>query len=309
MTDPMNWEVADLDRLITDGVQESLTLDYKGAAALTPMTESVKTEISKDVSAFANSAGGIIVYGLREVNQLPAALEPIDTNLVTRERLEQVIDSRIQRRIDGLRIKQINIPGGAVFVVAVPQSLRAPHMASDHRYYKRFEFRSVMMEDYEVRDVSTRSAGPDLALALSISGGALHYDDGAVASRAVALKAIIRNDSKVPAEYALFSLVLDARLGPIVAGHTYGPAEVRVDDVPAHLWQVNWVVPHKMPIWSGARFRCIDRADIHVPRGPGKYVLGWSAKAPHMEERGRIAWLESDGATAVLRLTDVNLSA
>jgi len=58
MAEPVDWEETDLQRLISDGVGESLTLDYKAAAALTPRTESIKKEIGKDVSAFSNSAGG-----------------------------------------------------------------------------------------------------------------------------------------------------------------------------------------------------------------------------------------------------------
>lgn len=33
-----------------------------------------------------------------------------------------------------------------------------------HRYYKRFNFQSVPIEDYEVRDVSRRGEAPDLEL-------------------------------------------------------------------------------------------------------------------------------------------------
>jgi hypothetical protein len=34
---------------------------------------------------------------------------------------------------------------------------RAPHQANDYRYYKRFNFESTPMEDYEVRDLMRRS--------------------------------------------------------------------------------------------------------------------------------------------------------
>lgn len=141
MKEPALWDENDLKELIKDGVGESLTLDYKRAAALTPKTEGVKNEISKDVSAFANSAGGVIVYGITEQGHLPVAIDGMDPNVASREWLDQVIASRIQRRIDGVRINQVRLTSGqVVYVVDIPQSDRTPHMASDKRFYKRFEY-------------------------------------------------------------------------------------------------------------------------------------------------------------------------
>ena len=62
---PRDWKEADILLLITNGVKESLELDYKQCASL-QKADGKKKEISKDVSAFANSAGGTIVYGMIE---------------------------------------------------------------------------------------------------------------------------------------------------------------------------------------------------------------------------------------------------
>ena len=50
---------------IDEGIEESLNLDYKAAGAL-GKTDGKKKEISKDVSAMANSDGGRIIYGVPE---------------------------------------------------------------------------------------------------------------------------------------------------------------------------------------------------------------------------------------------------
>jgi len=44
--------------------------------------------------------------------------------------------------------------GRDIYEVWVPQSTRAPHMAAEHRFYKRFNFESVPVEEYKVRYVS-----------------------------------------------------------------------------------------------------------------------------------------------------------
>jgi len=65
-------ERADLDMLVAQGIQESLALDYKEARSLGKGSPE-RNELCKDVSAFANSAGGQIVYGIEEKDRRPIA--------------------------------------------------------------------------------------------------------------------------------------------------------------------------------------------------------------------------------------------
>ena len=55
----------DLQRLIDEKLPESLTLDYKASPALNKNSGG-RAELVKDVTAFANSAGGQIIYGIPE---------------------------------------------------------------------------------------------------------------------------------------------------------------------------------------------------------------------------------------------------
>jgi predicted HTH transcriptional regulator len=86
------WKLEDLNSMITQEVQESLELDYKRSDAL-KKTDGAKKEISKDVSAFANSAGGTIIYGIEEEGHLPKKIDAgLDPNEMSKEWLEQVIN-------------------------------------------------------------------------------------------------------------------------------------------------------------------------------------------------------------------------
>jgi len=90
MREPWEWEEEDIEALIRDGVQESLRLDYKRCAALDKRNPKSKADLSKDVSAFANSAGGTLVYGVVEDNHLPTTIDVgFDPSEVTREWVEQ----------------------------------------------------------------------------------------------------------------------------------------------------------------------------------------------------------------------------
>jgi Putative DNA-binding domain len=168
MNDSWLWEESDIQSLIANQVQQSLTLDVKRCESL-QKTEGKKKEISKDVSAFAKSAGGTIVYGIVEDKHVPTGIDDgFDPKDITMEWIEQVINSTIEQRIDGVRIKEIALSGAkagkSIYIVNILQSKRAPHMASDNRYYKRFNFESLPMADYEVKDVSRRLEVPDLCV-------------------------------------------------------------------------------------------------------------------------------------------------
>ena len=93
----------DLETFITNGVEERLDVEYKRADSL-KKSDGAKREITKDVSSFANSAGGIIIYGIAEFDEpekahLPERIDPVDRTVITREWLDQVIGN-IRPRLD-----------------------------------------------------------------------------------------------------------------------------------------------------------------------------------------------------------------
>lgn len=162
---PKNEE--DLLKLVADKVEESLSLDYKRADALTSNRGDLTKEVTKDVSAFANAAGGIIIYGMAEgsgdTKHLPIALSPINRSFFSKERLEHLINN-IQPRIAGIEIVPISLSSGnedVAYVVVVPTSTTA-HQCTDKRYYRRHNFEAVMMEDYEIRDIMNRQVHPSV---------------------------------------------------------------------------------------------------------------------------------------------------
>ncbi|MBN1950925.1 MAG: ATP-binding protein [Bacteroidales bacterium] len=158
-----------LEDLISNQVEENLNLEYKAAGAL-ERHDKKTNEISKDVSAFANSEGGIIIYGLTEIDHLPEKIDPIQRENISKEWLEQIINSKIRPRIDGVEIHPIEINNDkekVVYLVEIPQSTTV-HQADDQKYYKRFNFMSIPMYDYEIRDVMNRIKVPKISLEFEI---------------------------------------------------------------------------------------------------------------------------------------------
>jgi len=150
--------LVDLNDLIRDKVQESIHLDYKASQALS-FAKNHK-ELAKDVSAFANSDGGIIVYGMKEDGHLPIELDNgVPLNAMNKERLENIVTSNIAPHIDGLVIRSIQAKeDNYYYVIEIPKSYRGPHQdRGSYRYYRRYNFKSVPMEDYEIEDLRIRS--------------------------------------------------------------------------------------------------------------------------------------------------------
>lgn len=160
------WSLDAIENLIKDSVEENQILEYKASGALSK-SDGKKTEITKDVSAMANAAGGVIIYGIKEYDEkekkhLPEKITPINRLEYSKEWLGQIINN-IQPRIQEIRIHPISTnteTDNVVYVIEIPQSTTA-HQAKDFRYYKRFNFEATPMNDYEVRDVMNRSQLPN----------------------------------------------------------------------------------------------------------------------------------------------------
>lgn len=187
--DKDEYTLEDIYSLIENEVEENIHLDYKAAGAL-EKCDKKRTEITKDVSALANSDGGIIVYGLSEEGHKPKDISPIDGSILTKEWLENVI-MRIQPRIENVKIFPIRNGSlsNSLYVVKIPKSDLAPHMAIDSRYYKRYNFSSVPLEDYEVKDLYNRASMPKL----EIIGCAFNLSETSKDYKEYSIHAKIRN--------------------------------------------------------------------------------------------------------------------
>lgn len=215
---------ADLQRLVDEALEEGLTLDYKASPALTRDGKG-PDELCKDVTALANSGGGQIVYGIEEdkVTKKPSRVdEGVVDPKVTREWIEQILNSRVQPRLTGVTTARVDMGNGQFgYVISVPQSQNGPHQAPDQKYYRRFDLQSVPMHDYEIKDIMRRSTTPDLFVTLSFLEGnqqALRFPGSDEESRPFNLIAHIENRSPQPAFHVVVDIGIDTDFKIVARG-------------------------------------------------------------------------------------------
>lgn len=245
--------VEDLKALIDQNVAESLTLEFKSSPALSKKSDG-RTELVKDVTALANSAGGQIVYGIKEsagvAREIDEGVSPSDFSA---EWIEQVLDTNTSPRLQGVRIKAISVSSERVaYVLTVPQALTfAPHQNGlDKKYYKRFECRSVPMEDYEIRDCLRRNATPELQVRFYFEG---RSNKARIDERGkFNLYFEFENIGNEPSLYSLFDFLIDIDL--VVEKHRAVDfiGKVNFGDRPFNKWQKRLMVPETFPMVRGS---------------------------------------------------------
>lgn len=156
--------LADIQLLIENKIEESITLEYKREL------DAENREIAKDISAFANTDGGsTIVYGVASRDRIPNDIHWIVSKGIE-ERIQNVAMTAIQPRLAGIqviRLQNSTNNSEAAYAVSIPKSPHAPHMVSN-RYYNRRGSVSSPMEDSEVRN-AIFGAGHVKALRYEIS--------------------------------------------------------------------------------------------------------------------------------------------
>ncbi|HEY2851212.1 MAG TPA: ATP-binding protein [Gemmatimonadaceae bacterium] len=149
-------DIAYLEGLLADHTPESLTHDYK-AELPDPRDDAAKTRVLKSVSAFANNAGGVLVFGF----DAPAkgewsipGLAKFDSDRSVLS-LTNLLRSGLEPPLARLEPRICKRPGAnPVLLLGVPRSLGAPHRVTlqyDGRFWRRSERGNECMTRDELR--------------------------------------------------------------------------------------------------------------------------------------------------------------
>jgi len=147
----------DLQNLIANQVPEDKTIDYKQTLHLEKPSD--KKEVLKDISAFANTIGGHIIYGMKEKKGIPVELSgmAVDDPDQIKQRIDNVIRDCVDPRIYGIDIQPVPLHNGNFsIVVRIPRSFNPPHMVTigGHRqFYARTSSGTIPLSVQELRQL------------------------------------------------------------------------------------------------------------------------------------------------------------
>lgn len=234
-----------------------------------------RKNFSKLLSAFANSDGGVIFWGVRtqtvEGRDIASELQPLANPAEFAARLIKLVPNATQPVIDGVQIEVI--PSGEVgsgyVKCLVPSSERAPHraMQAEREYYGRTTDQTYRLEHYQLEDMFGRRLRPLLVVVPEI------VQESAIWN----VRLSLRNEGRASASHAgwIASLSGNAQLVHVPPG---------VNDL-SHLnnfhvlsYNVQGVI-HPMPINVGPAYFQLKR------KGDGPIEIKVTSFCEHMRYR------------------------
>ncbi len=192
--------------------EEHLYLEFKEISNPDFSNKDDKKNLAKVISGFANSDGGIVIWGIKAKKNdqgidCAQALMPIDNVSLLVSRLNSLTSDFASPLVDGIRHEKLDVGQDRGFVkTLIPVSLSGPHMAKagENRYYKRNGDSFQQMEHFDIADMFGRRLKPQLALSTKIMSG---YTQGSNIQCRVIIS--IRNTGKGIAKYPYLAIHLE----------------------------------------------------------------------------------------------------
>lgn len=181
----------ELTQRITDMVSnqedENQELDFKSIDSLNFLLKDYqprqrkdkKSEFAKDLSAFVNATGGVIIYGIEETydpytgqRSIKSFGRGIDKTHFSREQLIQIANSAVVPTITGLDVKVIEHPNDSdtlIIILLIPETTNGAIMSQaegEHcfRYFQRQVTENKPMLNWQVRLVNSKVINPQIVL-------------------------------------------------------------------------------------------------------------------------------------------------
>lgn len=148
-------DISDIQELIGN-TREVKSLDFKRTIKID--TDAEKEEFLRDVSSFANSVGGDIIYGIDEEEGLAKdicgfEIENIDSLIL---KIENLTKDSLKPRVNNKEIKPLKLTGGKhVLIIRIPKSWNSPHMVDFRGKTKFYARNSAGKYEMDINELRT----------------------------------------------------------------------------------------------------------------------------------------------------------
>jgi hypothetical protein len=155
---------AHVEQLVADQTREGPHLDFKRDLPAA-WNDAAKHEFLADATAFANSGGGDLIFGIDEDGQAQASrVVPQVISNVDQEtrRLQDFLLNLAEPRLPGVKVQAVPVSvagiDGHVIVVRIPQSWAGPHrVKTNQHFFIRDGLRKRQLDVPEIRSLFLRT--------------------------------------------------------------------------------------------------------------------------------------------------------
>jgi len=161
----------DLDKFVETNTKENLFLEFKKKENNNnpDLGEPDKKNFSEALSQFANSDGGVLVFGVetQKPNDHAKKLFPVQNPEEFLSRLLKFLPEAVQPSVDGVEGKVVRHDNNSGYVIfIIPVSFRTPHraMVKSREYYKRGQSGKYRLEHFDLEDMFGRRQKPYISL-------------------------------------------------------------------------------------------------------------------------------------------------
>lgn len=174
----------EVSNFIKQGKEEDLHLDFKTINNSDLSHHDDKKNFAKALSGYANSDGGIIIWGVnarKNKDGINCAYEisEIDNAKLLYTKLIEFTGQFVSPIVEGVEHRLLKTKSMKGFVITyIPASDSGPHMAKagEDRYYKRSGDSFYKMEHFDIEDMFGRRKKPKLRIMLRfVRGGSTNY--------------------------------------------------------------------------------------------------------------------------------------
>jgi hypothetical protein len=145
----------DIGYLIANKIPENKTLEYKRQLP-DKNKEDAKLKILQSVCAFANTDGGIIIFGMKE-NENGEAAEIMNIDTSTDDdflQIQNMVRNRIEPKITPLDLRELQINGRKIYLMRILASYNKPHVVKDdNMFYGRHSSGKYKLDVGEIRNL------------------------------------------------------------------------------------------------------------------------------------------------------------
>lgn len=253
-------------QLVADRVKEDIYLELKTKKdrSVPELDKSDAWQFSRALSGFANSDGGVLIWGLEtDKEERASKLKPISDVSNFESRLKKSLLSSVQPFVDGVRIDVVldDTDDGSGYVkVLIPRSEKAPHRAlhADREYFRRSTEGFYRMEHFDLEDAFGRRPHPVLKLEVQVtprSGDDPHEE----------VSFSIRNDGRGVAKYVgmMCAFSPDVQVAQVTPGMFNNTAVNKGRPVVSYLDNIG--VIHPVQVWTAIGTVTIKRAGKGTP--------------------------------------------